>query len=65
MMNFLRKKLRKSPRSNKSFDEETNTYLTNKLMEIIINQIRDYHIKKFDPFIWEKRETIDFNPYGN
>ena len=36
----------------------------NKLIDILINYAKEYHIKQFDPFYMRDKITFDMNDYG-
>ena len=36
----------------------------NKLIDILLEYIKEYHLKKFDPFYMRERQTFDINEYG-
>lgn len=49
--------------SNDSAEDVNQIDLLNTLMDIIINHIKQHHVKQFDPFILRERQTINVNPY--
>ena len=36
----------------------------NKLIDILIDYIREYQLKKFDPFYMRDKQTFEINEYG-
>jgi hypothetical protein len=50
---------------NNSPEEKNNEILLlNKLMDIILNYSKEYHVKQFDPFIIRDKKVITLNNYG-
>ena len=42
----------------------SETQELNKLSDILLDYIKEYHLKSFDPFYMREKKTFDVNDYG-